>query len=882
MQSKRDLWVTGVRERFESDIEPLLPLVSKPHQYVGGELNASLKDHRAVSLRFALAYPDVYSIGLSHQGLKILYHLLNRRSDIAAERVYAPWVDMEKLMRERGIPLFSLESYLPVKHFDVLGFTLQHELNFTNVLNMLDLAGIPLRAVDRGEEDPLVLAGGSCASNPEPLADFIDAFVIGDGERLVETIADTAIAGKKSGWNRQEILLRLADHKGIYVPSFYRPEYDESGQFSQIQSVRREVPSFVEAGTVEELKPEYYPTRPLVPLTEIAHDRLTIEIMRGCTRGCRFCHAGMVYRPVREKAIGDIISEAVIGIGHSGWDEVSLVSLSSSDYSCLPEVVSELNRRLSDQRVALALPSLRPDSFTEELARSMQQVRKTGLTFAPETGTARLRQVINKDFQEEDLFRSLQIAFDNGWESVKLYFTIGLPTETQDDINGIVDLCRTIFRKIRKKGRREIHISISPFTPKPHTPFQWAGQEPADVLEQKMRFLKSRLARKGVRVSWRDPQVSFLEAVLARGDRRLGKVLELAWRSGCRFDSWTERFDHIRWQEAFSQAGVDPREYVRERRENEPLPWDHIHYGVRRTYLLRERERAFQGKKTPDCRQKGCQGCGAHQGQEPNRRPVTPAAEKPKPEENELGISYGRKKKRAVRGRPQMARTRMRVQYTKERPLRFLSHLDIVRLVERTIRRAGLPIQYSEGFHPHPRIAFGPPLALGLTSRAEYMDLQFAKPLVGDLGFRLQRKFPRGFRIVTTRAIFRKTEALTAAINVADYRADLNGMEHTSGLEETLRALLGSDRLMIQRSTPKETKTVEVSGLLLDLGLEKTAQGLFLSMRLRTGAQGHIRPQEVLELALGLPREDLLTIPVERTAQYIESDQGLLSPLDII
>jgi radical SAM family uncharacterized protein/radical SAM-linked protein len=767
-----------------------------------------------------------------------------------------------------------------VAQFDVLGFTLQHELNFTNVLNMLDLAGIPLTSGDRGEDHPLVLAGGSCASNPEPLAGFIDAFVIGDGEELVEEIAERVIARKRKGWSRQEILTRLAGLQGVYVPGFYRPVYDDSGHFSELQPTRPGVPVSVEARTIEELKPHYYPSRPLVPLTEIAHDRLSVEIMRGCTRGCRYCHAGMVYRPVRQKAAGDIIAEAVNGIEHSGWDEVSLVSLSSSDYGCLTEVVSELNRRLADQRVALALPSLRPDSFTEQLALSVQRVRKTGLTFAPETGTERLRQVINKDFREEDLFRSLQIAFDHGWESVKLYFMIGLPTETWDDLRGIISLCRDIFKRIRNKGRREMHISISPFSPKPHTPFQWAGQDPVDVLEKKTRFLKSRLARKGVRVSWRDPQVSFLETVLARGDRRLGPVLEHAWRSGCRFDSWTERFDSERWRRAFHQAGIDPEDYAGERKTGRPLPWDHISYGVGRRYLARERDRAARGRKTPDCRLKGCQGCGVHQGQKTAATDV-PEPKAP-PQDPEPGVAYGRKKKRAVRGRPQIARTRMRVQYTKERALRFLSHLDMIRLVERAIRRAGLPIQYSGGFHPHPRIAFGPPLALGLTSRAEYMDVQFSRPLIGDLGYRLQQELPEGMQIVDTRTIFRKTEALSAAINAADYRADISPMEETAGLRDTLEDLLHSDCLEVQRSTPKETRTIDISDRVMDLDLERTGEALFLLMRLRTGAQGHVRPEEVLALALGLPREELLTIPVERTAQYILSDQELLSPLDVI
>jgi radical SAM family uncharacterized protein/radical SAM-linked protein len=845
---------------------------------VGNELNVCLEDDTQVLVRFALAYPDAYYIGMSHQGLKILYHILNRRSDVQAERVYAPWVDMEDLMRKRGIPLFSLESHRPVAEFDVLGFTLQHELNFTNVLNMLDLAGIPLSTEDRQKEDPLVLAGGSCASNPEPLADFIDAFVIGDGEEVVEEVADVVIRGKKSSWDRHQLLLHLADLEGIYVPGLYRPRYDREGHFEELMPVQTGVPTSVRARVVDKLRPEYYPTRPLIPLTEIAHDRLSVEIMRGCTRGCRYCHAGMVYRPIREKPPQDVIQEAVSGIEHSGWDEVSLVSLSSSDYGPLAEVVTELNRLLADKNVALSLPSLRPDIFTERLALSMQHVRRTGLTLAPESGTARLRKVINKDFHEGDLLRSVQIAFDNGWESVKLYFMIGLPTETWDDINGIVKLVRTLQKKIRGKGRRKIHISISPFTPKPHTPFQWDRQEPVEVLEKKARFLKSHLAGKGVRVSWRDPRVSFLEGVLARGDRHLGTVLKLAWQSGCRFDSWTEQFDSARWETAFSKAGIDPQQYVRERSIDEPLPWEHIGYGVQRRYLIKERERSLQAKSTPDCRTSGCHRCGVHQDRTFTRVPL------PAPQEQaaDAEIVYGRKKKRAIRGRPHTARTRMRIRYAKGRPVRFLSHLDMIRLLERTIRRADLPIDYSEGFHPHPKIAFGPPLSLGLTSVAEYMDLQFAKPLVGDLIFRLKRELPEGIRVIDTKAIFRKTEALSAVINVSDYRADLSRVAGLFDLERRLQELLQAERLPILRSTPKGTKSIDLRPHLLDLTLERDQETICLSMRLRTGPEGHIRPQEVLEVALKLPSERLAIIPIERTAQYIQVDHRLLSPLDVI
>ncbi|MFC1683383.1 TIGR03960 family B12-binding radical SAM protein [Candidatus Zixiibacteriota bacterium] len=858
-------------------IRQALPLVTKPNQYLGNELNACVKDPNTVDLTFVLAYPDTYLIGMSHLGLKILYHILNRRGDALAERVYAPWVDMESQMRKRGIPLFSLEGQRSVREFDVLGFTLQYELNFTNLLNMLDLAGIPLYAEDRDESYPLILAGGTCASNPEPLAEFIDAFLVGDGEEAVEEIADLLIEGKRDGWDRRETLIRLAGLRGVYVPSLYRAEYDEQEHFRTLVPLADAAPDRIESRIIKGLTPNNYPQHPLVPLTEIAHDRLSVEIMRGCSQGCRYCHAGMVYRPVREKSPEDILKEVVDGIANSGWDEISLVSLSSSDYSCLLDVINEINRLMADQKVALSLPSMRPDTFSNELARAMKDVRRTGLTFAPEAGSARLRRVINKSFREEDLLRTLQIAFDNGWESVKLYFMIGLPSEQHDDLNGIVELGRSVHRLSRKRGKKDLHLSISPFTPKPHTPFQWEKQDSVELLEKKSRYLKSRLPRRGMRVKWRDPNVSFFEGVFARGDRRLGRVLHLAWQAGCTFDSWSEHFDPQRWMGAFSKAGVDPNQYTAGRGLEDALPWGHIEYGARREYLRKERDKALQGELTRDCRKEGCHGCGAHRDGIPRLGEVSSQDLGSTPEKLS---TYGRGKKLRAKDQPQMARSKMRIRYSKLPPVQYLSHLDLIRAFERSIRRAELPIAYSEGFHPHPKIAFGPPLPLGLTSTAEFLDMQFDRPLRGDLVNRLSGSMPAGLKILAATAIFRKTQSLAAAINVAEYRADLDGVEIPENLDQILDGLLAAEHLPIKRSFPRETKEVDIRGKLLDLRLEE--MGRVLKMRLRTGEGGHVRPQEILRLILPSCPEDLLSVPIERTDQLIEREGETISPMEAV
>lgn len=597
------------------DIEPLLARVQKPARYVGGEWNAVYKDWDKARVRMAFAFPDVYEVGMSYLGLQILYHLVNRREDALMERVFAPWVDMEEEMRRRGIPLFTLESRRPVRDFDILAFTLQYELTFTNILNMLDLAGIPLRSQERGPQHPLVMAGGPCAFNPEPLADFVDLFVIGEGEEVLGELLDLYLElGGRQG-DRQLFLRRAASIPGVYVPSFYRVLYRDDGAVSRVEPVEEGIPPRVTKRVVRRFDSAPFPTRPVVPYLGVVHDRGMLEVQRGCTRGCRFCQAGMIYRPVREKSLETLLRQAAELVERTGYDELSLVSLSTADYSGIQELVRSLLDRFENLGVSISLPSLRVDAFSVDLAREVQRVRRSTLTFAPEAGTQRLRDVINKGVTEEDLLCAASAAFSAGWTALKLYFMIGLPTETDEDLGGIVTLSRRVLARGRELGvppkRLKVTVSVSSFVPKSHTPFQWEPQVEMAELVRRQKYLRGKLKEKGLEFHWHNVEASFLEAVLARGDRRLGRALEEAWRLGCKFDGWSELFNFSRWQKAFERAGLDPAFYAYRRfRYEDVLPWDHIDAGVSREYLVREHQRALAGLTTPDCRGGRCPGCG--------------------------------------------------------------------------------------------------------------------------------------------------------------------------------------------------------------------------------------------------------------------------------
>ena len=830
------------------DLEKLLPKISRPSRYLGGERGSIHKPAAEVDLHFALAFPDVYEVGMSHLGFAILYHVLNGEAGVAAERVYAPWPDLEEHLRCEKAPLRSLETERPLAAFDIIGFTLQYELSYSNVLNMLQLAGLPLRREQRDAGAPLVVVGGPCAFNPEPLADFIDCAVIGDAEEAVVELCEALRASRAAGEDREGLFDRLAAIEGIYVPARFAVDYRADGRLQAIRPLDSARPK-VRRRFLADLDAAPYPTIPIVPFMTAVHDRVSMEIARGCTRGCRFCQAGYIYRPVRERSprrVADLVDKSLTS---SGYDEVSLLSLSTGDYSCIGPLLKGLMDRYARQKVAVSFPSLRVGSLTAELMDEIKKVRKTGFTLAPEAGSERLREVINKGISEADLLETAQSAFGLGWRLLKLYFMIGLPTETDEDLLAIVDLAARVKRTGKgTEGGADVNVSVSTFVPKAHTPFQWEAQIGREETLRRQVLLREDLRRKKLRLKWHEADLSFLEGVFARGDRRLATVLERAVQLGCRFDGWRDHFRFDLWQQAFADCGLDPAGYLRRRDEDEVLPWDHIDCGLPKAFFSEERRRALAGSYTPDCRTGSCTRCGvcdfeslrmrlAEHGDSP-----LPPAPPPPPETSD-------------------ARYKIRLRLRKDGKARFVGHLEFMSVVHRAVRRAGLPVRFSGGFHPQPRISFPDALPTGVASDAEIIDLElFAERPARAVVEGLNEQLPANFRVLEGAAVPWQTPAPSVSIKELVYRLELPA-DAPIDLPRRMADFLAADVVSALRD--KGTKTVEVD-LRPDV-VDLVREDDILWLHMRKGS-----PVLLAAHLLGLPVERIRGLGLRKTAALFE------------
>ncbi|OQY53702.1 MAG: B12-binding domain-containing radical SAM protein [Desulfobacteraceae bacterium 4572_88] len=813
-------------------IQDILALVEKPSRYLGSEINRARKAHETVDLRMALAFPDLYEIGTSHFGIQILYHILNGHSDILAERVFAPATDMEAHLRASHLPLTSLESGVPIANFDIIGFSLLYELNFTNVLTMLDLANIPFLASQRDERFPLIIAGGPCTCNPEPVADFFDVIVVGDGEAVIVEIAQAWLQWKAGETGDKESLLKTWSRiGGVYVPAFFKPEFDAKG----FQTLSPQFPDYtkVTRRIVGDLDDAPFPDTPIVPYGNPVHDRLRLEISRGCTRGCRFCQAGMIYRPVRERSPETLLSLADTSLAATGYEDMSLLSLSTGDYASIVPLMQALMTRCEAERTAISFPSLRAGTLTPELMALIKKVRKTGFTIAPEAGSQRLRDVINKNITEADIFETVNDAFSLGWQAAKLYFMSGLPTETDADLQAIVDLVKEL-RKIRgPKGRKgKINVSVGTFIPKSHTPFQWAAQISLAESKDKIHWLQDRLRMPGLHFKWQSPEVSLLEGLWARGDRQLSSLLISAYEKGCKFDGWSDSFQYPLWTEAFSDTGTDPDFYTTRAMDMaEPLPWDHIDTGITKDFLREEWEKAVHGENTLDCRNGDCNECGVC-----DFESIEPMVF----EDSWILKSETRNLQ------PETQFKKFKVSYSKQDQARYFGHLELANIFSRAIRRAGIRIKYSEGFHPMPKISFEDPLPLGMESLNESLYLTVpGSTRPRDVLDGLKAQLPEGLAVHGCELSPGKKGR--EKFDPSVYSVEIN---HGFFDENELKGFNERSEFILTRTNRKgKQRQTDLRQAVLDIELKGPSQ---LEMKLLSEPGKSIRPAKAIKAIFGL------------------------------
>jgi len=941
--------------------ERLLASVEKPGRYLGNELGCVRKSPEAVALRVALAFPEVYEIAQSHPGLQLLYDVLNRRDDVYAERVYSPWHDLEALLREQNHPLVSLETYTPLSDFHIVGFSLQYELTYTNILAMLDLGGIPLHAADRRVSDPLVIAGGPCAFNPEPLAEFLDAVLLGDGEEAVDDICDAYLQ-----WDRRDratLLEALSRVPGVYVPALYEPRYAHDGRLLDIEPRRTDLPRVVDKRILRDLDTVPLTDTHVVPNLKVVHGRPSLEVMRGCVKGCRFCQAGYIYRPLRERDPRRVLAQAERAVEATGTDELSLLSLSTGDYSCVNPVLTELMNRFAARRIAVSLPSTRVDALAPTLLEQIRRVRKTGFTLAPEAGSQRMRDIIQKEYQEEELIEAARQIFGLGWRALKLYFMIGLPGEAEDDIVGIAELAA----KVAAAGGRgsEVTASVSTFVPKPHTPFQWAAQIDIAETEARQSLLRRELSRRRIRFKWHDARTSYLEGIFSRGDRRLAALLLAAYRLGCRFDGWTESCRFDLWEQALAEVGIDPQDYLRRRYLNEPLPWDHLGCGVTKEFLRRELADAVQGRLTPDCSIERCTYCGAcdftavknvtyhlkgakggeHRGEvidnwaqvtvnggdepgsweprgwhklqaklaargtaglsgtgvEGGSPPSAPTATRARsgnaaggraaasathaPRAPEAGLGNAEEWLSAGNDAlvPEIATPpaamRVRLTYAKHGRSRFISHLELIEIIDRACRRARLPLAFSQGHRPAPRLRFSPGLPVGAESDCEVLDIDLTECLPpGEVGRRFGAYLPEGLHVLAAESTSLRAPSPEHDLAGFRFRIDVGDMLGSDGgawIDARLADFERRATFPMRKRSGKGEKEIDARPLVARIA--RVAAGT-VELDVRFTAAGSVKPTDLLVAVLGLAPGTARALPLHKTHAFYATDSRLPAP----